>query len=567
MKPRTIKAWLIVIIALAAIFYFWGLDRNDIVTDEASYMVRGMKMLDFNFGIDQPTPIQWVKEVPWWMRLSFHDHPPLFFILENWSLKIFGENPVGGRMPSLAAGLVSIFFIFLIAKELYSAEAGLITAALFAFTVNRVWISRVALQEATVIALMLVTSWVFLRSLKNKKMLAAVGALLGLAALAKYTALILAPIFLTILVIKCRDYIKSIYFLLSVFFFLVLISPVIVYNIGLYRTFGHFDFQISYIVGQKVAAWKSAPGKEAIGSLADRLRNYLPALVKTNSPAFLMLAALGLVTAVGQTLKRKGNWPAHTILFVFLFWSAPLMLAIGPTYRFLAMLTPWLAILAGVFLVFVGERIFYFSPNAAKLLFIILLIGEAAYSYNSVVALRPLGRTPWTFAAIRSENNNWGFNQLDEFLNSALRGKRPASPVSFDYPVLAKALEEAVANDAARGLTVAPEGIIFNGNISMGAQLWVFLRRVVAHGWPIADADTYVKALLDNGPDYFKKLGIKKIYFINNTGAVLLRVPQTRPLTSAGDILESRFIVQGVRPREIKNLRGEAAFHVYEFTP
>ncbi|MFY9462125.1 MAG: glycosyltransferase family 39 protein [Candidatus Sungiibacteriota bacterium] len=561
------KIFLAVIILIAAIFYFWGLGRNDIVTDEASYMARGIGMLDFNFGIEQSTPIQWVKEVPWWMGFSFHDHPPLVFLFENISFKIFGENVFAGRIPPVLAGLIALLFVYLIASSLYSLEVGLVSAALFAFTVNHVWISRIALQESILISLMLAASYVFLKALQNKKLLIVAGALLGLAVLAKYNALILVPIFFTVLAFRRRDYFLTKEFLFAVAAFLIVASPVIVYNIGLYKTFGHFDFQISYIVGQHVEAWKFMPGKEAIGSLADRLQDYIPALVKTNSPMFLAFAVLGVILAAWQALRKNERKLEHITLFAFLLWFAALMLVVGPTYRFLAMLTPWFALFAGIFVSFIGRRFLYFSPAAAMLLFGVLLLGEASYAYNSVTAVTPLGKAPWTYAAIRSENSNWGYNQLEVFISSELAGKRPELAISFDYSAIAKVLDEAVLEDAKAGLEPAPWAIVYNGNMSMSAQLWTFLRRVVYHGWPIADAATYRKVLAENDSDYFKKLGVEKIYFINNTDKVLLREVRTRPLTADGDIIEGQLQARGIAPREIKNIHGETAFRVYEFAP
>lgn len=567
MSTKKNLLFIIILTVLAAVFYFWGLDRHDVINDEASYMTRGIGMLDFNFGIEQPTPIQWVKEVPWWMKFSFHDHPLLVFFLENISFRVFGENVFAGRIPPVLAGLLAVLFVYLIAKELYSYRVGLVSAALFAFTVNHVWVSRTALQESILTVLMLAVFYVFLKALANKKLLVFVGVLIGLAFLVKYTALILAPIFLTILILKRRDYFKSVYFLLSILCFLIIASPVVIYNIGLYKTFGHFDFQISYIVGQKVEAWNHMPGKESIGTFGERIKNYVPALLRTNSPIFLALSIFGLGFAVFQTMRKGLAASSHTILLVFFLWIAAFMLVIGPTYRFLTMLGPWFSIFAGFFIIFLAERIFFFSPLAAKLLFFTVLIGETLYAYNSVIALAPLGKTPWAYAAIRMESNNWGYNQLENFIASELSGKRPEIAVGFNYPVIYRALEEAVEKDTRAGLQPERWAIVYNGNIHIAAQLWTFLRRAVYHGWPIMDADWYGKITAEKGADYLKKLGIEKIYFINNTDKVVLREVKTRPFTSDGDIIEQALRARGIAPREIRNLNGEIAFKVYEVAP
>ena len=73
------KWQLVTLLILATVLYLWQLGRAGVVTDESSYVVRAIQMVDFDFGIDQPTTWQLAGEPAWWMRLSFHDHPPLFF--------------------------------------------------------------------------------------------------------------------------------------------------------------------------------------------------------------------------------------------------------------------------------------------------------------------------------------------------------------------------------------------------------------------------------------------------------------------------------------------------------
>ena len=586
-SKRSVSVAMFLAVVLAVFLSFWALDRNDVVTDEASYMARGIGMLDFNFGIEQPTPIQWVQSVPWWMKFSFHDHPLLVFLFEKLFFGAFGENVFAGRVPAALAGVVSVVLLYFIGRELYSKSAGAISALLFAVTVGHVWISRVALQESIVIVLMLAGSYCFIRSLgllssgsidqsiePNTRWLLAASGFLGISFLAKYTALILVPIFLTVLLFKRRDYLsyKNFYFILSILCFLVVISPVIIYNIGLYHTFGHFDFQLSYVFGQKVAAWSEMPGKEDIGSLGKRFNDYLPTLFKINSPFFLLLSFGGLLLMLRQA-------KLHIIFFSFFVWLAASMLVVSPTERFLTMLVPWLSISAAFSLTSVSEFVAFrvrevisqhsnILQNVGMFFIFTIIAFEAFYSYNSVIALSPVGGAPWAYAAeVRRDNYNWGYNQLENFISSELAGKRPEPAVSFDYPVISRLIDKVVGEDAEKGFEPKPWMIIYNGNQSLGAQLWIFLRRSVYHGWPTVDVETYRKVIAENGPEYFKKLGIKEAYFVQNTKGILLREVRTRPLTSDGDILEARVKDARVKPHEIKNLRGDVAFLVYKFAP
>ena len=562
-SSRSYNILLIIIIA-AAIFYFWNLGQHDVATDEATYMVRGIGMLDFNSGILQPTPLEWVERTPWWMYLSFHDHPPLVFLMERIFFGIFGEDVLVGRIPPLLAGLASILFVFLIAERIFSRKAGMLSALIFAFTTNHVWISRIALQESLVIALMLAALYVFLLALDDKRKLIHAGVLLGFAFLAKYTAVILIPIFLTVLLLRTRRYFVSREFLIGVLLFFVVVSPVVIYNVGLYQRFGHFDFQFSYIFGQDVEGWEYAPGKEAAGSLGERFKNYAPNLLKLNSPLLLLLFIGGFLYSLFAAVKKDSR---QLLLLIFFLWFAASMLVIGPSLRFLSMLTPWLAIFAALALVWVGERMFQIKPRLVTAFFAAVIIIEAAYAFNSVIALTPIGKIPWTYAGVRSVNDNWGYNQLEEFLEKEFGHKRPGYVASFQYPVIAEILQERVSRDEREGRPKEYAAFVYNGNMAMPAQLWIFLKRLTYHGWPVVDTETYKRVLQENGDDFFKRLGVEKLYFINTAEGVVLRTPMTRPLTEDANNFEKVLQQKGIPAKEIKNLRGETAFRVYEFAP
>ena len=537
-------------------------------------------MVDFDFGIEQPTPWQWVDEIPGWMRLSFHDHPPLVFWLEHLSIKFFGENPVAVRIPSALAGIASVIFLYFIGRRLYSPPVGAISALLFAVTTNHVWISRIGLQESVLIAFILASFAAFLKGLERPaspaggpRWLVAAGALLGFAFLAKYNALILAPIFLTILVVRRRDLFRSKWLLLALFCFLLTISPVVIYNVGLYRAFGHFDFQFSLLFGQDVAAWQSRPGQEVLGSYADRIRDFFPRLIEANSPYFLILSVAGLIAIFWELIRRRTLVMSHSSLVIILFWLLPFLVFVGPARRFLTLLTPWLALAAGYAIALIrpatASTVTPYS-NVLKNIRIrnvgfaaalaLVVAGEALYASNSVVALAPAGAAPWAHSRLRREAHAWGFNELEAYLASTLKGKMPAVGITFEFPFSRKLLNEAAAQGRREGREAVPWGIVYNDNISVSAQLWVFLRRITYEGWPVASAENFRRG---GGEQFFRDAGIQRIIFVNATDAALQDRP--REPSPDGDLMEAELRARGLTPREIKNARGEIAFRVYEF--
>ena len=593
------------IAALAVIFYLWHLGRADIITDESSLATRAIGLVDFDFGIEQPTPWQWVDRVPWWMRLSFHDHPPLVFLLQHVSMRLFGETPFAIRLPSALAGLAAVWLVYLIGQRLYSPTVGLAAASLFAFTVNHVWISRIGLQESIAVALMLASFFCFIRALRppvsvdqstdtdtkaghssqepirEGRWWAAAGFFLGLAFLAKYLALILIPIFLTMMILHRREFLAkhTFHVLLSLFCFLIVASPIIIYNVQLYRTFGHFDFQFSQLFGQAVEAWPSRPGQEALGSYADRLRAYVPRLIESNSPYFLILSALGLATILGQLLRRlvyyfrgrENNTPrplpplaGHAPLLSVFAWLFPFLIFVGPAHRFFAILTPWLAIAAGYALAaFIYSNIpRNLGMNSLWCLWLIVAAvagGEAAYAYHSVIALDPSGPRPWTYSYLHRQAGSWGFNELEEYVAGELAGKMPEIALTFEFPFARTILDASLAAGRQQGLAPIPLAIVYNDNINLSSQLWVFLRRIVYQGWPVMSAEQF----RTGGQEFLKSSGVRSIIFVNATPAALQ--DRTRPPTLDGDIMAAELNARGFTPDEIKNPRGETAFRIYRF--
>lgn len=576
----------------AAIFYLWQLGRADIVTDEASHATRAIGLVDFDFGIEQPTPWQWVDNVPWWMRLSFHDHPILLFLAQHLSIRAFGETPFAARLPSALAGVASVIFVYLIGTQLYRIYGsptsiggkllksdfhsieGVAAALLFAVTVNHVWISRIGLFESLMLAFMLAAFWAFLRGLERPKFLPLSGALLGLAFLTKYTALILLPVFATILIVQrasrtprnekflyAHDRMHMRTFLrptiLALGLFLVVASPVIIYNLQLYRNFGHFDFQFSLLFGQGVEAWQARPGQEVLGSYAERTKNFISFLIQSNSPYFLILSVLGLATMLWQTIRNR--WRSHGVILLALAWLLPFLIFIGPAPRFLTLLTPWLALAASYALATFSHRAIHYRGLTSIVVGVVLLT-EAAYAYNSVIALDPVGSRPWAYSSLRRQAGSWGFNELNAYLDAELKGKMPDPAITFEFPFAREILNEARAEGLRRGFEPAPVGIVYNDNVNLAAQLWVFLKRITYQGWPVVSAENFRRG---GAAEFLRQSGVQKIYFINATEHALQDRP--RPPVPDGDIIESQLRAAGVNPKEIKDLRGKVVFRIYEF--
>lgn len=545
----THKKILIAILLISAILRFGGLSRGDAINDEVFYGFRAIGPMDFDQAELQTTPLEWSDpNIPAWTNLSFHDHPPLVFWIQHLSIKIFGENNVAMRLPSAILGIASIYLIFLLGTLLYSTTAGLIAAGLLSVTVNHVYISRVGMQESYVIFFLLVCLYLFLKAtevsphIKTKKndltphknnYFILTGIALGLAFLTKYNAVILIPIFGTYLLLYRReqlgDYIKNKQAWIGVVLAIVIFSPVIIYNTMLYRAVGHFDFQFSYIFGQHPEVWSVAPGKD-IGTITERIKNFTPYLIATNSWLFLSLVCVSLAYGLYRLGKNfhafrhavlpdqhshlsKNQFEIIPISIMFLLM---LLLVIGPAYRFLTLLAPFFALI-------IGASVAHLFANKTKLLIglcIPLILFELWYSYNNQIAYYPIGQEPWLASKVRHQNYNWGNNELTAFFEKEFEKKIPAITFDMKYTFLEKMQNRFIERDTARGFTPYPALVVTDGNFDHGAKLWGLDRLHIYHGWPIITLATYLEYLNKEGFDFYDRVGFKTFYFVTSSNIV-----------------------------------------------
>lgn len=550
---------------VSAILRLWNISSGDPIGDEVLYAFRAVGILDFDEAEFQTTPLQWFDpQIPFWTKLSFHDHPPLVFLIQHLFIKIFGENNFAFRFPSALLGIASVYLVYLLSTAIFSKNTGLIAAAILSVTVNHVFISRIGLQEAYVIFFLLLTSYFFVRSLKNDHYFLWTGLSLGLSFLTKYTSFVLVPIFLTFLLIFRRDCFKKKNFWLGIILSLLIFSPVIFYNLKLYQTAGHFDFQLSYIFGQHPEVWKVTPGKEEIGDFKNRLNNFLSNLFATHSWIFLSLFLLTVPFYAFFLFRNPKNFfkQGGFLIITFIYLILSLFLT-GPTFRFLTVLTPFFAIGLAFAFEFI-YRLLKKRPVFIYGLLVIFLAFEIFYSFNSQIRNYPLGKEGWLFSRLRYENYNWGYNKLGEFLNQELKNKRPAFAFNLQYRFLEDIQNQALEKAEKQKLEPYSALIIYDGNIYNIPQAWFLDRLQIYHGWPVLDAETYLKFLNEQGKNYFKNSGFKINYFIKPTPNVVLR--KLEKLTLFGETLEQELrYVAGINPSIIYNDKGQEIFRIYKF--
>ncbi len=526
---------LLIIVALGAALRLWNLGTAELTFDEGLYAFRSVGYLDYLENPAQPTPIQWFagKALPWWTRLSFHDHPPLVFLVQHAATLLLGDTLFAARLPSAFAGIALIILLFFITRRLFNAPYADIfalgAAALASVSFPLLFTSHLAMQESLLLAFMLWNIHAFLRFTENERRWPMFGATLGLVMLTKYVGILLVPAYIAYLLITRREMLRRKAFYLGMFLALILSTPVIIYNIALYRAQGHFDLQFSYLLRTMPPYWQGESGKtqEPFTNIISNLR----ALYAIP----LLVAVLAGIAAAGASKERRRQLALPLLLFVA---TTLLLFMTGSALRFSALymlsFIP-LALLPFAALHEKGYR------TLAYTLFALLIAGEAWFGIRNEFVNAP----------------NYGVAELDRYIDAVLGGGRPTLTVRHPNPHLDRVIRR-YANKLP--MTIAPTAIIYDDNIATNPMLWLFGRRQYYHGVPVMPANVFRKAVVAENGARFRDVAL---YFVKGEPAAPLR----GQLTNDAAIVERA--LKDAKTSPLITILGDdnvPAFRMYKFS-
>jgi hypothetical protein len=263
------------------------------------------------------------------LDLSYFDHPPLVGWTQYIFTSIFGTSEFGSRVSAILIGFTTSIFIYKLIYDINknTNEALFGILALYAsFLFNALFI--MLLPDTLLFLLILPIIFIVIKIEKenNLSMWILLGILLGLAGLAKYTAILfIVPIVLYVLIKKRYDLIFTPKLLLAAIISLLVISPVLIWNIQ--NEWISFTYQSEHVIGENSINWNGF-----FRSLIAQLAAYNPflapvafyglykALRSKNSTIFLT-ALFGLVLIVFFTYASlyKTALPHWSALFYMLF--------------------------------------------------------------------------------------------------------------------------------------------------------------------------------------------------------------------------------------------------------
>jgi 4-amino-4-deoxy-L-arabinose transferase-like glycosyltransferase len=130
---------LVLVVLAGAALRFYGLDAQSLWNDELSSWEQS----------HQPTLAEVIEK-----GVRPTTYPPAYQVLVYYVERWVGDSEKALRFPSAVAGVLAIFAVFFLGKQLYSQREGLIAAALVAFSYQPIYYS----QEARVYSFLLLFS-------------------------------------------------------------------------------------------------------------------------------------------------------------------------------------------------------------------------------------------------------------------------------------------------------------------------------------------------------------------------------------------------------------------------
>ncbi|MBI2096808.1 MAG: glycosyltransferase family 39 protein [Candidatus Sungbacteria bacterium] len=547
-----------VILSCALLLRAWGIFSSELQGDAALYAMRALGWFDYLAGAEQTSPIVWYGYIPWWANLSFHDRPPLGFLIQHIFFLIFGDHTWVALLPHALAGVASAMLIYLLLRRCFSDYAALFGASLFAVSSYSVWASRIGYLEGLLIFFITLSTYWFVcfMQTKNSKYLYGLSAALAATLLIKYTAIFLMPALITSFLFFYPRVFKKKCFWVAVVLGLVLLSPVIFYNYKVFSTRGHFDADFTSLFGIKTDDFSILANRKVALNIKENLLLFWGILLRSDSLPLAGLFISSFLYGMYRAVVRIKIDILSLFCLLSIFSANAMFLFYKPDGRYLPIVIPFFSVL--------GAAIFQKSLESDSLKkywnwilggAVVFLLIELGFSINTHLLADPIGKMDITYSSVREQES--GFEKLDQFLRKDVLG--PLPPFHRTFTTFFE--ESRTVNISGR------EVVLFDERLSWFSRVWYVDR----YNYYYSDKKTpyiyfsYVLRAMPKGEnifDFLRESGVTgvRIVFAAKSSDSFTELGYSKGL----ELMEQSLKNSGIDPiSEIKNSKGETLFRVY----
>ncbi len=497
------------LIVLVFVSRFWNFTAADMIGDGALYSFRALGWLDY-LGGGQTTPIQWFEKIPWWGYLSFHDAPPLVFAVQRLFFAVLGFNVFAARLPFILAGAFLVWLMYALFKRFKNEKWALVAAFVLAASTHASWIGRTGFLEGVETLFILAGVFLFLRYLKEPTAPRALffGAAVGGALLSKYTAMFLPAAAIAYIIVWRRKLLAEKSFWFAGAAALIVLTPVILYNVGVFQTRGHFDAALSSMFGMHPADFRIIAERGVSADFFGNFKTAVGSLGALSSWPFRALMLVAFIYLCARVVRGKSD-EFEKFLLIAALAALAMFSFMSPNAKFVAIIVPLLAAITAIF-VFHAARFFKEkNPALAKLtigVFVAVIGFEAFYNINTNALAAPVGAAPAFYAPLRSDiSRNLGFNQLEKYIQEKVFNTLPA----LSIPRSAEDLGRIEMDEGTNAL-------LFDETVNWFAYSWYFQPYVAYYRLPVISLIMHLR-FMPRGVDpvtAVKESGAKGLYYI-----------------------------------------------------
>ena len=357
------RKWLVLIIILGTILRFLAASNvSPVVADE---MVHGVHAIGYSgAGI-----------------LNAQNQAPLWFYLTDLAYNLFGINLFSARFLSFFFGVFTIPLIFILTRKLFNEKVAIMSAFLFSISNFYIRYTLIEMDEAMIFFILL-AFYYFIKGLEEKqKFVLPVFISLAMAMLIKPITLVFIPafaIYFFYFLLKEKNlsernklFNKNKFPLLfGLTFFVISMSPVLVYNYLLYKEKGLSDIIFARFFDIAPEFYSGLQDNAGTGFLFSKFLDYLPGILSSFLRHNPIISVLGVIGLFFVFRSRKKFVKLFFLMFIF-----PFIFLIG-TQPLLTHFVPFMIPLciSASFLIFEISKKFKFPSQKKFILLIIILI-------------------------------------------------------------------------------------------------------------------------------------------------------------------------------------------------
>ncbi len=209
----------------------------------------------FGLGVDEAHYVLYAK----YLDLSYVDHPPLVGWVHAPFFYLLGTNEFLARLPAILIFAVTSYCAYLFVLKVTESKQLSLWAVLAlncSFMLNALGLMLLPDSILLLFVFLLIFTAEKITCEKKPLDFILLGVLLGLMGLTKYTSILLVPPLIIFFVLKKRyDIIFSPYMFLAAFIALILITPVIYWNVT--HDFISFRYQGTHVFGSLASSFKN----------------------------------------------------------------------------------------------------------------------------------------------------------------------------------------------------------------------------------------------------------------------------------------------------------------------